>query len=887
MNTSQWNYKLRSYVLLLLLFNTVLVAGQTIIKGSIKNEADKAGIAGVSITIKDKNSGNFLNYTLTNDKGEYLINSSGTSDSLLITISGLNIKKQERIIPNKSADLNFSVTLQAIKLQEIIVNPPRIRTASDTINYAIDSFTDKNDRTIGDVLRKLPGIEVKNDGSILYNNKPINKFYIEDKDLLQGRYGIATNNIEAKDVATVQVLENHQPIKALRNKEFTNDAGLNIKLKDSAKGIITASAKAGTGLSPALYDNELFSMYFNKYRQNINTYKGNNTGEDPGTDFTSHYSDPNRTDNSISLSVQSPAPPSISHKRYLFNRAQALSINNLWSFGKETQLSFNISYLNDRQEKSSFSRSMYYLPDSILTIEEGLYSYDKINQVNTIVRINTNKENYYLENLFSFSGQWNQTNGNIIRKDTIYQRLKNPSNQFSNTFNLIKNFKKKSLKFYSFTTYSITPQQLAIRPILYSNLINGFADPIALRQDLNQKKFISNSRMSFAVNNKHFKQNYSVGLNANLQDFKSELREQSSNGSLSFTEDSLRNSLKWNKIEIYASPDYTYVVDKIRLQAILPVNYTQLHYNDALSVQNKNINRLFFNPALIFNYDISSLLSLSADARYSNQIGDVNDVFTSYLMQSYRNLAKNDGKLPETQSQNYSLNINYRHPIHELFVNFGSIYSKSRFNLLYSYNYEGILSIKNSLTIPNNAATNMVFGKISKGIDVIGGTITLYANYSTNRGSQINQGRILDYKNQTFTIRPAIHAKIKSWSSLSYTFQFTQSKNILVNEISSFIPIRGTTQSVQLNFFPSEGLTIYLANEYFYSSAISNGNRTMGFTDAGIRYLYKKMEFNIDYMNILNAKQYISASYLNTNSYYYAYNLRPAQVLLKVRFKIQ
>jgi hypothetical protein len=53
----------------------------------------------------------------------------------------------------------------------------------------------------------MPGIEVSESGAIKFNGKAIKKFYVEDMDLLQGRYGLATNNINASDVATVQVLE--------------------------------------------------------------------------------------------------------------------------------------------------------------------------------------------------------------------------------------------------------------------------------------------------------------------------------------------------------------------------------------------------------------------------------------------------------------------------------------------------------------------------------------------------------------------------------------------------------------------------------------------------------------------------------------------------------
>src|SRR5690606_14132531 len=108
--------------------------------------------------------------------------------------------------------------------------------------------------------------------------------------LLQGRYGIATNNIAAKDVATVQVLENHQPIKTLqKDSVYSDDPAINLKLKDSAKGTWSVNGLAGIGYKPLLVEAELVGMYFGKITQNISTYKGNNTGKNVFSEFKSHY----------------------------------------------------------------------------------------------------------------------------------------------------------------------------------------------------------------------------------------------------------------------------------------------------------------------------------------------------------------------------------------------------------------------------------------------------------------------------------------------------------------------------------------------------------------------------------------------------------------------
>lgn len=59
---------------------------------------------------------------------------------------------------------------------------PKMRQMGDTIDYYVGMFKQKQDRTLEDVLKKMPGISVGSDGSISVGGKRINKFYIEGMD---------------------------------------------------------------------------------------------------------------------------------------------------------------------------------------------------------------------------------------------------------------------------------------------------------------------------------------------------------------------------------------------------------------------------------------------------------------------------------------------------------------------------------------------------------------------------------------------------------------------------------------------------------------------------------------------------------------------------------
>ncbi len=105
---------------------------------------------------------------------------------------------------NTSRRVSFSLSVQlepgTTLLKEVTVKADRIREQGDTITYNVGSFAQQQDRSISDVLKRMPGINVEQSGKIQYQGGVINKFYIEGSDLLGGKYGIATNGTSHEDV---------------------------------------------------------------------------------------------------------------------------------------------------------------------------------------------------------------------------------------------------------------------------------------------------------------------------------------------------------------------------------------------------------------------------------------------------------------------------------------------------------------------------------------------------------------------------------------------------------------------------------------------------------------------------------------------------------------
>src|SRR5690606_7831628 len=139
-------------------------------------------------------------------------------------------------------------------------------------------------RTIEDVIKRLPGMEVNEDGKIKFNGQDISNLYIDGDDLLDDKYAIGTKTIPYAMVKGVEVLQNHQPLKVLKNKVFSDQIAVNLVIKEEAKLKLSTQARLGIGL-PQQYEGELNAILFNKKYKMLNVLKGNNTGDDLRSDF--------------------------------------------------------------------------------------------------------------------------------------------------------------------------------------------------------------------------------------------------------------------------------------------------------------------------------------------------------------------------------------------------------------------------------------------------------------------------------------------------------------------------------------------------------------------------------------------------------------------------
>lgn len=879
---------MKKYIyLFIIIFIPLSVFSQKNITGIVKNK--KGEPLFVNVLVQDKGSTAIAGFTSTNDKGEYRLNYKGSADSITISVTGIGIGKHLKTVSINQKIVDFVIEEKGIALKEVSVIPSKIRREGDTLNYMVSSYIDQNDRVIGDVLKKLPGIDISSSGAISYRGKGINKFYIENMDMLQGRYGIATNNISAKDVSTVQVLENHQPIKALQKTTFSDAAAINIKLKDSAKGTLAITSMLGVGYEPWGWDAELVSMYFKKNMQNMNTYKSNNVGKDLNSELKSHYDGERLVLSPASmLSVQEPNTPPIPLKRYYDNNSHVASINYLSKLKDSAELVTNIVYLYDYEKKRGYSLSEQYLPgNNLLLIEEDMISKSRSHNLGASFKFNTNRSNYYINNYLTLNGSFEDLTGytNSISNglnESINQKLNNPSYGIDNAFNLIKNIGTTTWNIYWSTAYMHKPHDITITPAYYFNKDSIYA----LVQDVLSKRFSTNLRTSYKISFGYFELDYTLWTRIDMQKLDTELQGEDNIGTIMLTADSLKNDLAYNNYIVGLTQSYSYNRGKLKASIGLPTSYYILSSDEHFSKRKKKYNKIILNPSFNLNYILSHELQMGVNGGYNKSFGDINSNYPGYIMHNYRNFLRNTSEdLFKSEYWRVGASINYANAFDALFINLGGNYFNSRNNLLYGYNYQGIMSVRSTIEQPTSSDSYSTNISISKGINFWSTTLRLNGNYNNSNNDILIQNEILKSRYKGYGMSTSLNILPISFANLQYTLSWNQGKSYVIGNSTYFPKIRKVTQRGQLNIFPTKQLTISTNVENQYNSAASDKNTV--FADVEIKFKHKRIDYELEFNNIFNTKQYVSTSYNGVNTYSYSYNLRPTNILLKVRFKLK
>ena len=861
---------------------------QSIITGHVRNHQGTA-IEYVRVLALAPTDSAILAYTFTDASGSYRLSISSPHSQLILSAASMEIERTEKRIQNMSQTCDFKVKESRIVLKEVHIKARKIWGQKDTINYSVGSFIDKNDVVIADVLRKLPGIEVTLEGLIKYRGKPINKFYIEGMDALQGRYGIATNNISAKDVATVQVLENHQPVKALDKARPSDQAAINLKLKDEIKGTFSLTAQLGLGYDTQIRRNEeLVGLYLAKRRQHILTGKSNDNGQDIQNELRS-FTTTSPLPSLTMTSLQYPTSPDIYRPRYYHNDTHAFTANNLYKLKNEVELNANLIFFHDREQAHGSSQTSYFLPEGTQIIREDLRNRSRINQLESELRYNINKDQLYFNNLLELKASWEQENGMVSTSEELEQQMHQRYFSAMNTSHWVRSGEGgRGVEINWRNAVATTPHRLRIQPGLYAPRLNAGIPYAELSQDVRHRAFLSVAQFSLlsAWHIGRISVNPTLFLHAQHQALDTELGTTSLFGAyhpLSSRE--MHNRINFTRLGAGLGHELSYKSETFKLSAVLPLFYYHTLMQDEFRPKDRlSEGKLYFEPRGWLSYQISPDFTITLNGSMSRTQPTLSSLYSGYIMRSYRSLTRNEMRQFSSLMTNAGLSLAYKDIFSMLFLGGGVNYSYYHSDAISSVKIETPLSVVERLPLPHSGQSYSANARFSKGYDWISLSVSGDAALGQSEGKSYLQGKLLGYTSQWVNASAKCTLRPIEWLSMEYNISWGLHRSRREGT-AWFTPIQNLSHRVISHVNVLKDVAIKLTAEHYYNDAVTKG-RHFTLADLGLSYTWKKVRLSLDWTNILDARLYSTASISDLTASYSYYDIRPSAIMLKARLKL-
>ena len=134
----------------------------------------------VAIVSGRSESGGMVRYVVSDGMGRFTLTLSGVS---YVDVSLLGYRK-ETLKSVSPGFITVKMMTEAVELAKSVVSAGLVEVLGDTIRYEASAMLKKSDRVLGDLLERLPGIEVSESGRIRYGGRGINRLYIDGRNVL-------------------------------------------------------------------------------------------------------------------------------------------------------------------------------------------------------------------------------------------------------------------------------------------------------------------------------------------------------------------------------------------------------------------------------------------------------------------------------------------------------------------------------------------------------------------------------------------------------------------------------------------------------------------------------------------------------------------------------
>jgi len=881
-------------------------------KGKILDSLNSP-LESASIVAINKLTNGLENYALSDKEGKYELNLK-ENIGYKIQVSSIGLITINDTIETKESDFVKDYILRAnVVLDEVVVTMPVI-VRGDTLIYNADSFKNGSERKLEDIIDKLPGVQINDNGQIEVEGKVVNKLMVNGKDFFDGDTKVGTKNIPSSAVDKIQVLRNYSEVGQLSGVRNNQDNfAINIKLKQGKESFWFGNITGGVGDAPEenLYLLQPKLFYYNpKYSINIISDL-NNIGEVALTrrdirGFGGGFVAPSsRSGTSIDLGDNS--------LNFLTNQRNALrienkltSVNFSYSPKKNLDLSgffiFNNSNINSREISNiRYTNTNLGIPDEDTEQSNTEKSNQGLIKLSASYKPNFNNQiDYNLLSRISKDSQSKDNFSSILGRTTQIDEI----TPYSINQNLNYYFTLNEKNIFALETQNVIKNENPFYNAILENdpdsSINPFdltADALGLDLSSNEYNITQNRKIFSNQLDSKLDYYYLIGPKSNInftlgtilskQQFNSSLFQFLDNKSILkpdpvFNEGLIDNDVEYNFRDIYVAAHYRFRKGKftvtpgfsyhaygnqnIQLDTTFKDNFLKLLPDFETRIQLKK------GESLTFNYNMR------------NQFTDVTRLARGLVFNSYNNIQYGTPDLQNALSHNFSLLYRSFNLFNYTNVFTRASYTKNIDQIRSLTDFESV--VRTSTYFNSNFADENfnIFGRIQRTFGKVRLSFNSYFNYS--KINQFIQKRQSLNEGFTQVYTPALRTNFLIAPNIDIRYRYSISNNIQGDRETKFIT---RSPSVRFDAYILKKITIKSDFNYTLQEQVGGNSQSFQIWNASISYRKNKdskWEYEVKGTNLLNINSQVRNSANNISVFNASTFIQPRFITVRAVYKL-
>ena len=221
------------------------------VRGTVADSAG-GGLANAMVVALSREDSVLVKYSLTNRDGHFAIDDLPAGEYILqVTLIGYGAVRRDFDVTDADFDAGeVTMSVLAVPVDSLVISVEHVPFINrrDTLSYNVAAFETPPNASVEDLLRRLPGIEVAEDGSIKAQGEDVRNVLVDGKEFFGKDPTIATRNLPAAAVRQVDVYDKQSDM-----AEFTGipdgqeERTLDLRLREEARVGYFGQAAGGFG----------------------------------------------------------------------------------------------------------------------------------------------------------------------------------------------------------------------------------------------------------------------------------------------------------------------------------------------------------------------------------------------------------------------------------------------------------------------------------------------------------------------------------------------------------------------------------------------------------------------------------------------------------------